>query len=226
MIGKTGTLGNGNLASEAWFVGAIPQYAMAIGLWTNTQAQNLDNLPSLGGIGGSFGGAWPAATWKTFMETKFASLPVEQLPTPDYAGFTKWIQVAPQKRRRSRPASRVSGRTAAARRPELPAEPEPVVPAGRFGQPCDPIAVAAAVLRVPGPELLAVADAITADLPAAGSAVRRRRGGPCGDSRGTVVRIHRIRSAYRCAVAGRRSHSRAGMAISRAAFVGSRKQPA
>ena len=56
VIGKTGTLGNGNSASEAWFVGAIPQYAMAIGLWTNTQAQNLDNLPGLGGIGGSFGG--------------------------------------------------------------------------------------------------------------------------------------------------------------------------
>jgi membrane peptidoglycan carboxypeptidase len=97
VIGKTGTLGNGNAASEAWFVGAIPQYAMAVGLWTNSQTQNLDNLPGLGGIGGSFGGAWPAATWKTFMTTRFANLPVVALPTPNYAGFTKWIQVAPQK---------------------------------------------------------------------------------------------------------------------------------
>jgi membrane peptidoglycan carboxypeptidase len=99
VIGKTGTLGNGNLASEAWFVGAIPQYAMAVGLWTNSQTQNLDNLPSLGGIGGSFGGAWPAAVWKAYMETAFANLPVASLPTPDYTGFAKWIQVAPQKQR-------------------------------------------------------------------------------------------------------------------------------
>lgn len=99
VIGKTGTLGNGNLASEAWFVGAIPQYAMAVGLWTNSQTQNLDNLPSLGGIGGSFGGAWPAAAWKAFMETQFANLPVASLPTPDYTGFATWIQVAPKKQR-------------------------------------------------------------------------------------------------------------------------------
>jgi membrane peptidoglycan carboxypeptidase len=97
VIGKTGTLGNGNSASEAWFVGAIPQYSMAIGLWTNNQNQNLDNLPGLGGIGGSFGGAWPAATWKAFMETQFARLAVEPLPPPNYANFNKWIMVAPQK---------------------------------------------------------------------------------------------------------------------------------
>jgi membrane peptidoglycan carboxypeptidase len=96
VIGKTGTLGNGSFASEAWFVGAIPQYAMAVGLWTNSQTQNLDNLLSLGGIGGSFGGAWPAATWKTFMETQFANLPVENLPTPNYVGFTKWVQALPK----------------------------------------------------------------------------------------------------------------------------------
>ena len=96
VIGKTGTLGNGSLASEAWFVGAIPQYAMAVGLWTNSQSQNLDNLPWLGGIGGSFGGAWPAATWKAFMETQFANLPAASLPTPDYSGFARWVMVAPQ----------------------------------------------------------------------------------------------------------------------------------
>ncbi|HSR85106.1 MAG TPA: transglycosylase domain-containing protein [Streptosporangiaceae bacterium] len=98
-IAKTGTLGNGNLASEAWFIGAIPQYSMAVGLWTNTQNQNLDNLPSLGGIGGSFGGAWPAATWKAFMQAKAANLPVLALPTPDYNGFAKWVLVAPHKQK-------------------------------------------------------------------------------------------------------------------------------
>jgi membrane peptidoglycan carboxypeptidase len=97
VIGKTGTLGNGTDASEAWFVGAIPQYSMAVGLWTNTQGQNLDNLSSLGGVLGSYGGAWPAATWQTLMTTQFGHLPVENLPTPNYAGFVKWVQVAPKK---------------------------------------------------------------------------------------------------------------------------------
>ena len=69
---------------------------MAVGLWTNSQSQNLDNLPWLGGIGGSFGGAWPAATWKAFMETQFANLPAASLPTPDYTGFARWVMVAPQ----------------------------------------------------------------------------------------------------------------------------------
>ena len=30
VIGKTGTLGNGDFASEAWFIGAIPQYSLAV----------------------------------------------------------------------------------------------------------------------------------------------------------------------------------------------------
>jgi membrane peptidoglycan carboxypeptidase len=96
IIGKTGTLGNGSSASEAWFVGAVPQYAMAVGMWTNNQNQNLDNLPGLGGVAGSYGGAWPAATWKAFMEPVFANLPVASLPTPDYSGFARWVMVAPQ----------------------------------------------------------------------------------------------------------------------------------
>jgi hypothetical protein len=69
---------------------------MAVGLWTNTQAQNLDNLPGLGGVSGSYGGAWPAATWKAFMEGEFANLPAASLPTPDYSGFARWVMVAPQ----------------------------------------------------------------------------------------------------------------------------------
>lgn len=95
VIAKTGTLGNVSTASEAWFIGAIPQYSLALGMFTNTQSENLDNLPSVGGIGGSYGGAWPATIWKTFMAAKFNNLTVDPLPTPDYTGFTMWNQVAP-----------------------------------------------------------------------------------------------------------------------------------
>jgi membrane peptidoglycan carboxypeptidase len=138
VIAKTGTLGNGTTASEAWFVGAIPQYALAVGLWTNSQKQNLDNLPSLGNIGGSFGGAWPAATWRTFMGNEFSNLPVLNLPTPNYAGFTKWVQVAPQK-----PKKRLCkfGQSQGCRCPQGAPfcgnpNPTPSCPQGQFGQPC------------------------------------------------------------------------------------------
>jgi membrane peptidoglycan carboxypeptidase len=102
VIGKTGTIGNGDNASEAWFLGAIPQYSMAIGLWTNSQSENLDNLP-YNGTGGSYGGAWPAATWQKFMTTEFGNLPAEQFAPQNYLGFTKWIQVVPHVKKHVKP---------------------------------------------------------------------------------------------------------------------------
>ena len=30
------------------------------------------------------------------MTSQFAQLPVAPLPTPDYTGFTRWVQVMPQ----------------------------------------------------------------------------------------------------------------------------------
>jgi hypothetical protein len=61
-----------------------------VNLFTDSQAQNIDGL---GGIAGGFGGTWPAKIWDTFMTTQFANLPVAQLPTPDYTGYSKWNQV-------------------------------------------------------------------------------------------------------------------------------------
>jgi membrane peptidoglycan carboxypeptidase len=90
VVAKTGTLGNGQFASEAWFNGAIPQYSLSVDLFTNTQAQNIDGL---GGISGGLGGTWPAKIWDTFMTDEFNNLPTVQLPTPDYVGYTKWNQV-------------------------------------------------------------------------------------------------------------------------------------
>ncbi|HEU5418081.1 MAG TPA: transglycosylase domain-containing protein [Streptosporangiaceae bacterium] len=90
VIAKTGTLGNGDFASEAWFNGAIPQYSLSVALFTNKQTQNIDNL---GGIAGGFGGTWPAKIWHTFMTTQFAGLPIVPLQTPDFTGYTPWNQV-------------------------------------------------------------------------------------------------------------------------------------
>jgi len=102
MMAKTGTLGTGTNSSQAWFIGAIPQYAMSVALFADQPAhQFLDVLPTIGGWTGGYGGAWPAHIWHTFMSSEFNNLQVQQLPTPNFgAPFTKWVQVqqAPPKK--------------------------------------------------------------------------------------------------------------------------------
>jgi membrane peptidoglycan carboxypeptidase len=110
-IGKTGTTDN---AQSAFFLGAIPQYSLAVGMFTNEQgaqqgtnfSQSLNGLASVNGQGGGFGGAWPTTIWRTFMNNEFSGLPVLQLPTPDFScctlsgqPFVKWNQVPKQPRK-------------------------------------------------------------------------------------------------------------------------------
>jgi hypothetical protein len=61
--------------------------------------QILNGLPTIGGWAGEFGGAWPAHMWHTFMSENFNSIPVVQLPTPNFAGFTKWVLALPPKKK-------------------------------------------------------------------------------------------------------------------------------
>ncbi|MBO0830546.1 MAG: penicillin-binding protein, partial [Actinobacteria bacterium] len=69
VIGKTGTLGEGQTSSQAWFIGAMPnQAALSVGLFTDKpHEQFLNSLPSLNGMPGSQGGGWPAGMWDQFM---------------------------------------------------------------------------------------------------------------------------------------------------------------
>jgi membrane peptidoglycan carboxypeptidase len=90
IIGKTGTTNN---AQSAFFIGAIPQYSLAVGIFTNTpQTQSLNGLG--GQAEGGYGGTWPALIWHTFAEKEFAQLPIKPLPTPPFSG-SKWVQVPP-----------------------------------------------------------------------------------------------------------------------------------
>jgi membrane peptidoglycan carboxypeptidase len=100
VIGKTGTLGTGNFASQAWFNGSTPdQDSLSVAIFTNEPAtQNLDNLPyAPDGTAGSFGGAWPASIWNNFMMTEFGNTPAAQMFPTSTAGFVPWIQVQAQK---------------------------------------------------------------------------------------------------------------------------------
>jgi membrane peptidoglycan carboxypeptidase len=97
-IGKTGTTDD---EKSAFFLGAIPQYSLAVGMFTNQQnglhqGQTLSNLASVNGQPAGDGGNWPAAIWQSFMQPEFGNLPIEPLATPDYVGFTKWDQVPTQ----------------------------------------------------------------------------------------------------------------------------------
>lgn len=106
MIAKTGTLGTGAFAAQAWFVGAIPQYSLSVGMFTDKPnwpdgrpRQILDGLPTIGGITGGYGGAWPATIWHAFMTREFNNLAQQALPTPNYTGFKKWVLALPPKKK-------------------------------------------------------------------------------------------------------------------------------
>jgi membrane peptidoglycan carboxypeptidase len=98
IIGKTGTTTN---SKSAFFLGAIPQYSLAVGIFTQSQNPNSpQTLTALGG--GGFGGTWPAAIWHTFAEAEFSQLPAEQFLSPVFTG-AKWNQVGniPKKKKKT-----------------------------------------------------------------------------------------------------------------------------
>jgi membrane peptidoglycan carboxypeptidase len=80
IIAKTGTT---NSAQSAFFIGAIPQQSLAVGIFTNKQTQTLNGL---GGISQGFGGTWPAMIWHAYAENMFLPLQQQQFPTPVFTG--------------------------------------------------------------------------------------------------------------------------------------------
>jgi len=109
VIAKTGTT---STAQSAFFLGAIPQYSLAVGIFTNNQnastAAGAETLNSLGGLGG-YGGDWPALIWHAFAEKEFLNLPVENFPAPDFGGTT-WnlMGTTQQQPREHKPSPRPS----------------------------------------------------------------------------------------------------------------------
>jgi membrane peptidoglycan carboxypeptidase len=83
IIAKTGTT---NTAQSAFFIGAIPQESLAVGIFTNHQNQTLNGL---GGISQGFGGTWPAMIWHTYAENMLAPLGIQQFGPPVFTG-QKW----------------------------------------------------------------------------------------------------------------------------------------
>lgn len=89
IIGKTGT---SNHQNSAFFIGAIPQYALVIGMFDKDQGNRSENLKYLGGFG--VGGFWPARIWNAFATAEFSNLPVQNFPAPQFSG-SKWNLLGP-----------------------------------------------------------------------------------------------------------------------------------
>jgi membrane peptidoglycan carboxypeptidase len=109
IIGKTGTT---ETAQSAFFLGAIPQYSLAVGIFTNQQNAKAGGQ-SLNGVGGlpGYGGNWPAMIWHSFAQKEFLKLPVQSFPAPSLGG-TSWNLVGraqmPHKPKPHRSASHAS----------------------------------------------------------------------------------------------------------------------
>jgi membrane peptidoglycan carboxypeptidase len=102
IIAKTGTT---NTAQSAFFIGAIPQESLAIGIFTNHQsglASDPQTLNGLGGIAQGFGGTWPAMIWHTYAQNMFAPLAAEQFPPTVFTG-SKWTLAPPNLIKKPKP---------------------------------------------------------------------------------------------------------------------------
>jgi membrane peptidoglycan carboxypeptidase len=106
VIAKTGTT---NLAQSAYFMGATPKYAMAVGMFVSKPhcPKRLTNfcsstgalafappagLQTLFGVGGmsGYGGQWPAYIWHSFFMANFNTLTPIAFPPANLNGFAKW----------------------------------------------------------------------------------------------------------------------------------------
>jgi len=104
IIAKTGTT---NTAQSAFFIGAVPEQALAVALFTSNQTGTGDEtLNNLGGMEqGGFGGTWPAAIWHAYAENMFVPLGVQPFQPVVFTG-SAWNEVPPDLRQVTTPHDR------------------------------------------------------------------------------------------------------------------------
>jgi membrane peptidoglycan carboxypeptidase len=121
VIAKTGTT---NLSQSAFFLGATPRYAMAVGMFVNrpncslpaseqaacTSTQALAFAPPQGiqtlfGVGGfpGYGGQWPAIIWHDYFMKNFNSVPVQSWPALPANFGSAWNLVPPLPKPKPKP---------------------------------------------------------------------------------------------------------------------------
>jgi penicillin-binding protein 1A len=75
-FGKTGTSQN---ASDAWFVGAVPQLVTAV--WLGFPQGQVPMCCGNVRISTVYGGTWPASIWRAFMLVATEHMPIREFPT-------------------------------------------------------------------------------------------------------------------------------------------------
>ncbi len=101
IIAKTGTTSN---YLSGFFIGAIPQYTLVVGMFVNQQDSSVNSKDSLSVLGGGgFGGFWPANIWNTFAQAEFANLTPESFQSPQFSGQL-WNQIGPLPKAPKKPA--------------------------------------------------------------------------------------------------------------------------
>jgi len=168
IIAKTGTTTN---FQSAFFIGAIPQQALAVGIFTDRSNEFLPG--DLGGNSqGGYGGTWPASIWHTYAENEFVSMGLEQWRTPAFTG-AKWNEVPPNLR--VAPKKKKKVKKHGVNPNGLPTAPPNPYPFPTYS--CDPSVV---TCGTPGGQSVSatrvggVAGGILAGLPATGLWARRR----------------------------------------------------
>lgn len=88
-FGKTGTSQN---ASDAWFVGAVPQLATAV--WVGFPSGQIPMCCGNVRISTVYGGTWPASIWRAFMLAATARMPAKAFPeAPDVEYVTLRVDI-------------------------------------------------------------------------------------------------------------------------------------
>ena len=88
-FGKTGTAQN---ASDAWFVGAVPQLVTAV--WAGFPQGQIPMCCGNTRISTVYGGTWPAMIWRAFMSVATARMPIRDFPVaPDVDYVTLRVDV-------------------------------------------------------------------------------------------------------------------------------------
>ncbi|MGH3169948.1 MAG: transglycosylase domain-containing protein, partial [Trebonia sp.] len=92
VIGKTGTTSSNH---SGFFIGAIPQYAMAVGMFS--QSQDVSNTTQNLGLLNSQNAAniYPTMIWNAFMENEFGNTTPADFLTLDTTGTTAWNLMPP-----------------------------------------------------------------------------------------------------------------------------------
>jgi membrane peptidoglycan carboxypeptidase len=90
VLGKTGTTTSNH---SGFFIGAIPQFAMAVGMFLGSHTSSSDNLGMLDSQNAA--NIYPTMIWNAFANAAYGNTAPANFQSLDTAGTTKWDLLGP-----------------------------------------------------------------------------------------------------------------------------------